>query len=99
VKEIALGRPWERVFLEIIRGKALPVPNVKGKPKIKDNRGALTAVLQVRILHRELKKCRKLACPRVNAPLLGALRVFRKDFDEHASLQFVSDPPDRETSR
>jgi hypothetical protein len=35
----------------------------------------------------------KLACVRVNAPYFGVLRVFRKDFDQHTSLQYLSDPP------
>src|SRR5262249_26598082 len=74
-------------------------PNGKGKPKIKDNRGALTAVRQVRILHRELKKCRKLPCLPVNAPPLGVRRVFRRDFDLRTSLQYLSDPPDQQDSR
>ena len=67
MKEVALGRPWMRFFLEIIKEKALPVPNVKGKQKIKDKPGALTAVRQVRILFGELKTNRKLARRRVNA--------------------------------
>ena len=61
MKEVALARPRMRVFPEIIKEKALPVPNVKGELKIKDKPGALTAVRQVRIPSRELKKCRKLA--------------------------------------
>jgi hypothetical protein len=58
-----LAAPGCAFFLEII-------PNVKGKPKIKDKikdkRGALTAVRQVRILHRELKISYKLARHQLN---------------------------------
>jgi hypothetical protein len=61
VKEVALAVPGRAFFLEIIREKALPVPNVKGKQKIKDKPGALTAVRQVRVLHRDLLFNRELA--------------------------------------
>ena len=91
-----LAAPGCAFVLGIIKGKALLAPNAKGKPEIKDKPGALTAVCQVRILLRELKKSCKLPFLRVNAPLLGVLRVFRKDFDKHASLQYLSDPPDQQ---
>ena len=44
-----LAAPGGAFFLEIIKEKALLAPNVKGKQKIKDKPGALTAVRQVRI--------------------------------------------------
>ena len=31
-----------------------------------------------------------------NAPILGVVRVFRKDFDLRTSLQYVWNPPDQE---
>lgn len=39
-------------------------------------------------------RCRMAAS--FNAPILGVVRVFRKDFDLRTSLQYVWNPPDQE---
>jgi hypothetical protein len=58
---LPLAVPGCAFFLEIIKEKALLAPNVKGKQKIKDKPGALTAVRQVRILLGDLLFHRELA--------------------------------------